>query len=85
MNETLQAYFLSVGEALSRHDEVFRKEHPALSAIDAAFVAEVTLDGQPMLGSISSIDSTKGQADRDLLNSQRIVTLCIQLVRECTP
>lgn len=81
--ETLQAYFLSVGEALTRHNTAFREQHPEVDNIDAVFVVEVTIDGQPMSGSTCNLDSTKEQLDRDVLNTERSVELCIRLVRAC--
>lgn len=83
MNETLKVYLASLGDAFTHHNAAFRKEHPEVGGIDMILVSAVTVNGQEVLASICSIDSTAGQANRNLLDKRRSVALCDIFTEAC--
>ena len=83
MNETLKVYLASLGDVIAHHNAAFRLEHPELGGIDMILVTAITVNEQEVLGSICSIDSVAGQANRNVLDVRRSVALCYLFTGAC--
>lgn len=76
MRQDIREYITDLGETLARQKTAFRLVHPDFDTIDLAILADITIDGSPVFGSLAVIESTDGQMNVDVKNEQRQLEFC---------